>query len=99
MMQASTTVFTMKDIIASRGYFRDRLGFSVAFEWGQPTFYVVLFADKVRLHLIEASHVSRPPGHGAMTVDVDDVDKPPLRPRATRCQGAQTAYRSAVRHA
>jgi catechol 2,3-dioxygenase-like lactoylglutathione lyase family enzyme len=74
MMQASTTVFTVKDIAASRDYFRDRLGFNVAFEWGQPTFYIGLFADKVRLHLIDASHAPRPPGHGAMTVDFDDAD-------------------------
>ena len=74
MMQTSTTVFTVKDIAASRDYFRDRLGFKIAFEWGQPTFYVGLFADKIRLHLIESSHASRPAGHGAMAVEVDDVD-------------------------
>src|SRR5437660_12216422 len=74
MMQASTTVFTVKDIAASRDYFRDRLGFKIAFEWGQPTFYVGLFADNIRLHLIEASHAPRPAGHGAMVIDVDDVD-------------------------
>jgi catechol 2,3-dioxygenase-like lactoylglutathione lyase family enzyme len=74
MMQAATTVFTVKDILASRDYFRDRMGFNVAFEWGRPAFYIGLFSDEVRLHLIEASQAPRPPGHGAMVIEVDDVD-------------------------
>ena len=74
MMQAATTIFTVKNVVASRDYFRDRLGFKVAFEWGQPTFYIGLFADNVRLHLTEASHAPRPLGHGAAVIDVDDVD-------------------------
>jgi catechol 2,3-dioxygenase-like lactoylglutathione lyase family enzyme len=74
MMPASTTVFTVKDVAASRDYFRDRLGFNVAFEWGAPTVYVGLLADKVRLHLIDAVHAPRPPGHAAMVIDVDDID-------------------------
>ena len=74
MMQASTTVFTVRNIAASRDYFRDRLGFNVTFEWGQPTFYIGLVSDNVRLHLIAASHAPRPPGHGAMVIDADDID-------------------------
>jgi catechol 2,3-dioxygenase-like lactoylglutathione lyase family enzyme len=74
MMQASTTIFTVGDVAASRDYFRDRLGFKVAFEWGQPVVYVGLFADNIRLHLSATGHARRPPGHCAMTIDVDDVD-------------------------
>jgi catechol 2,3-dioxygenase-like lactoylglutathione lyase family enzyme len=36
MMQASITVFTVKDVTASLAYFRDKLGFDVAFEYGPP---------------------------------------------------------------
>jgi hypothetical protein len=32
MMHASTAVFTAKDMVASLTYYRDKLGFDVAFE-------------------------------------------------------------------
>ena len=34
MMHASTTVFTVRDIVASLAYYRDKLGFDIAFEYG-----------------------------------------------------------------
>lgn len=74
MMRASTTVFTVKDIVESMAYYRDRLGFAVAFEYGTPTFYVGLCETDVTLHLIAASKAPRPPGHGAVSIFVDDVD-------------------------
>lgn len=40
MMHASITIFTVKDVMASRAYFRDKLSFEVAFEYGNPTCYV-----------------------------------------------------------
>ena len=36
MMHASITIFTVKDVMASLAYFRDKLGFDVAFEYGNP---------------------------------------------------------------
>jgi len=42
MMRASITIFTVKDVVASFAYFRDKLGFEVAFEYGAPTFHVGL---------------------------------------------------------
>ena len=33
MMHASITIFTVKDVLASLAYFRDKLGFDVAFEY------------------------------------------------------------------
>jgi len=42
MMHASTTVFTVKDVVESLAYYRDKLGFGIAFEYGNPTFYVGL---------------------------------------------------------
>ena len=55
MMHASTAVFTVKDVMASLAYFRDKLGFDVAFEYGEPTFYAGLCSGGVSLHLIAAS--------------------------------------------
>jgi catechol 2,3-dioxygenase-like lactoylglutathione lyase family enzyme len=74
MMQASTAVLTVTDIKASLVYYRDKLGFDIAFEYGDPTFYAGLCSDKVTLHLIAAAQTQRLPGHGAVTIDVDDVD-------------------------
>jgi catechol 2,3-dioxygenase-like lactoylglutathione lyase family enzyme len=74
MMQASTTVLTVSDLQASLAYYRDKLGFDIAFQFGTPSFYAGLFSGKVRLHLIAADHAPRPPGHGAVAIDVDDVD-------------------------
>lgn len=38
MMRGSTTIFTVKDITESLAYYRDKIGFDVAFEYGTPTF-------------------------------------------------------------
>ena len=74
MMQASIAVFTVKDAPASLAYFRDKLGFDVAFEHGNPTSSVGLCSGEVSLHLIAASQTPRLPGHGAVSMFVDDVD-------------------------
>lgn len=41
-MMHSIVVFTVKDVMASLAYYRDQLGFDVAFEYGNPTYYVGL---------------------------------------------------------
>jgi catechol 2,3-dioxygenase-like lactoylglutathione lyase family enzyme len=74
MMHGSTTVFTVKDVMESAAYYRDKLGFDVAFEYGEPTFYVGLCSGEVTLHLIAANQTPRQPGHGAVSIIVDDVD-------------------------
>ncbi|MBU8875691.1 VOC family protein [Reyranella sp. MMS21-HV4-11] len=74
MMRGSTTVFTVADVAASLAYYRDRVGFDVAFEYGAPTFYAGLCSGEVSLHLIAAAQAPRPPGHGAVVIFVDDVD-------------------------
>ncbi|HEY6979811.1 VOC family protein [Reyranella sp.] len=74
MMHGSTTVFTVKDVMTSLAYYRDKLGFDVAFEYGTPTFYVGLCSGDVTLHLVAASRTPRQPGHGGVCIFVDDVD-------------------------
>jgi len=74
MMQDSTSVFTVRDIAESLAYYRDRLGFAIAFEYGHPTFYAGVCRDKVTLHLISASQTPRLPGNGAVAIAVRDVD-------------------------
>lgn len=74
MMRSSTTVMTVRDVLQARDYYRDKLGFDVAFEHGTPTFYVGLCSGKVDLHLVAATETPRQPGHGAAVIFVDDVD-------------------------
>jgi catechol 2,3-dioxygenase-like lactoylglutathione lyase family enzyme len=74
MMRASTTVFTVTNVLESAAYYRDKLGFDVAFQYGEPTFYIGLCSGGVTLHLISAAKAPRPPGHGAVSIFVDDVD-------------------------
>src|SRR5205814_8024809 len=74
MMRGSTTVMTVKDVLECMAYYRDKLGFDVAFEYGKPTFYVGLCSDEVTLHLVAAAETPRQPGHGAVSIIVDDVD-------------------------
>ena len=47
MMHDSTTVFTVNDVMESLTYYRDKIGFEVAFEYGKPIFYVGLFSGEV----------------------------------------------------
>jgi catechol 2,3-dioxygenase-like lactoylglutathione lyase family enzyme len=74
MMHNSVTVFTVKDVMASASYYSDKLGFAKAFEYGKPTYYVGLCSGAVQLHLIAADRTPRQPGHGAVSIFVDDVD-------------------------
>ena len=70
MMRGSTTIFTVKDVAASLAYYRDCVGF----EYGSPTSYVGLCSGEVSLHLVAAAQAPRPPGHGAVSIYVGDVD-------------------------
>jgi catechol 2,3-dioxygenase-like lactoylglutathione lyase family enzyme len=75
MMAGSATVFVVSNIAAGLAYYRDRLGFEVAFEYGQPLFYAGLCRDEIALHLIGSSHSRRLPGHGGLCIFVRDVDQ------------------------
>jgi catechol 2,3-dioxygenase-like lactoylglutathione lyase family enzyme len=74
MMRNSTTVMTVRDIQASLAYYRDKLGFDIAFEYGVPVFYAGICSGEVELHLVAAHQTPRQPGHGAVAILVDDVD-------------------------
>lgn len=74
MMHNGITVFTVRDVVASASYYRDKLGFELSFEYGQPTYYVGLCNGGVQIHLVAAHHAPRQPGQGAVAIFVDDVD-------------------------
>ena len=74
MLVGAATVFAVKDIAASVAHYRDALGFSPAFQWGEPVFYACLCRDEVNLHLVAADKTKRLPGNGAVCIFVRDVD-------------------------
>src|SRR6476661_962741 len=75
MMVGSATVFVVRDITRSIEHYRDALGFSVTFQYGNPTFYACLCREEVALHLLAAHETKRLPGNGGICVFVKDVDR------------------------
>ena len=73
-MVGAATVFVVSDVTVSIGHYRDALGFSVTFQYGNPVSYACLCRDEVSLHLIAARQTKRLPGNGAICVFVKDVD-------------------------
>ena len=74
MITGTATVLTVRDIAASLAYYRDALGFTITFEWGEPTYYVCLCRDEAAVHLRAANKFELLPGNGALCIFVEDVD-------------------------
>ena len=74
MMVGAATVFVVSNITGSIEHYRDALGFTVTFQYGNPTFYACLCRDEVALHLLAAHETKRLPGNGGICVFVRDVD-------------------------
>jgi catechol 2,3-dioxygenase-like lactoylglutathione lyase family enzyme len=64
MMRHSVAVFSVRNIAESLTYYRDKLGFNIAFEYGRPVVYAGLCEGNVSLHLREAAAYGSEPGHG-----------------------------------
>jgi len=74
MMTGTVCVFVVRDIATSIDYYRDSLGFTAEFQFGQPIDYAALCRDAVGIHLIAATATDRLAGQGAAAVFVEDVD-------------------------
>ena len=74
MMVGAATVFVVSDMTKSIEHYCDALGFTVTFQYGEPTFYACLCRDEVALHLLAAHETKRLPGNGGICVFVKDVD-------------------------
>lgn len=72
--ESATAILVVRDVMASVAYYRDVLGFSVEFTFGEPTFYAGVRRGQVSLHLHGAEKAPRPPGQGSVYVFVDEVD-------------------------
>lgn len=74
MFVGAATVFTVHDIVASLAYYRDKLGFDITFQYGEPVFYACLCRDEVSVHLRSAREPDWVAGHSALCIFVEDVD-------------------------
>src|SRR6516162_818012 len=74
MLVGAATVFVVSDMAKSVEQYRDALGFTITFQYGQPIFYACLCRDEVSLHLIAAQKTKRLAGNGGICVFVNDVD-------------------------
>jgi catechol 2,3-dioxygenase-like lactoylglutathione lyase family enzyme len=72
MLVGAATIFTVRDLAASVAHYRDALGFTVTFEYGDPAYYACLCRDEVAIHLRVGTRGA--PGNGAIAVFVRDVD-------------------------
>ena len=72
MLVGAATIFSVRDLAASVAHYRDVLGFTVTFQYGEPAFYACLCRDEVAIHL--RAGTGWPPGNGAIAVFVKDVD-------------------------
>jgi hypothetical protein len=68
MLTGAATQFTVRDMAASLAHYRDVLGFTVSFQYGEPAFYACLCRDEVSVHLIAADHARQLPGNGAICI-------------------------------
>lgn len=56
-LKCVTPIFFVRDVTASAGFFRDKLGFEIDFLYGTPPFYGSVSRDGICLHL---RHVAEP---------------------------------------
>jgi uncharacterized glyoxalase superfamily protein PhnB len=70
----AAAVLTVSDVVASAKHYRDVLGFSVAFEYGDPLSYVGVCRDDVAIHLASANLTEHAAGNGDLTIFCDGVD-------------------------
>src|SRR4051812_1685621 len=71
-LHGSATIFVVNDVAAAVAHYRDVLGFSVAFTYGE--FYAGVERDDVIIHLQSAQRTKRLPGHGAIYIFTKGVD-------------------------
>jgi catechol 2,3-dioxygenase-like lactoylglutathione lyase family enzyme len=73
-IEGSATIFVVRDLPRSIAFYRDSLGFTVAFTYGEPPMYAGVERGELLIHLQAAAHTKRQPGHAAFYAFVDDLD-------------------------
>jgi uncharacterized glyoxalase superfamily protein PhnB len=90
----AATLFVVKDVLISVAHYRDVLGFTVGFTYGEPTFYAGVERDDVTIHLQAVHATKRQVGQGAVNIFVTEVDAlyDELKARGARVLNAPKDY-------
>ena len=71
---AAATLFVVHDVLRAVAHYRDVLGFTVGFTWGDPVFYGGVERDDVTIHFQASHETQRLAGQGAVNIFVTEVD-------------------------
>lgn len=71
----AAAILPTRDVERSLAFFEERLGFEVAFRWGDPLYYAGVCRGALTIHLNGNSPAARPPGSAAVSVFVEDADE------------------------
>ena len=67
-------VFSVADLAASLAWYRERLGFAEAFQWGDPPFYAGVCRGAAAIHLTSDPERRAELGRSTVALTVDDAD-------------------------
>ncbi len=73
-LTGAATVIPVTDFPASLAYYRNVLGFTVEFLWGEPQSYACLCRDEVSIHIVSANVAKHQPGQTGVCIFVRDAD-------------------------
>jgi len=86
-------VFLVRDLEEALAYYRDVLGFSLAWTWGEPVHRAGVVLGEVEIQL-EAAGLGAPPGPSVVYCQVTGVDR---YDEACRARGVQLVFELADR--
>jgi uncharacterized glyoxalase superfamily protein PhnB len=66
-------VFTVEDLDEALAYYTDKLGFSIAWRWGDPASRAGVAVDDIEIQL-EAAGLGAPPGPSVVYCHMTDVE-------------------------
>jgi len=67
-------ILTVSDLVKSRDFYVNKLGFDLSFEWGDPITYLGLDRDSVSIHLIGKDISRQKEGTGKISIITNEVD-------------------------
>ena len=70
----ASAILVVRGVVRAAEHYRDVLGFTIAFTYGDPAFYAGVERGHVNIHLHAAEKSPRQPGQGAVYIFVTDVD-------------------------